>query len=274
VLTRGYGGTITGPELLDVDRHSALQSGDEARLLARRAPVVIARDRAAGGRFIADRNLGSVIVMDDGLQNPGLKKDLTFAVIDAHLGFGNGLVIPAGPLRASLGAQAAVTDAFVLNHGSSSVDDGHRAGPLAAALAALPLRPTLNGRLVAFDAPDPAVVGPVLAYAGIGVPERFFDALERHGFVIGARRAFGDHHVFSEAEAQALSAEAHSRGLRLMTTEKDAARLDGAVDGPRKALRTQSLVFPVRFAFDAADGALLTDLLRSVARVDTRSDKT
>ncbi len=219
-LTRGYGSRVRTPTLVERDRHTAADVGDEALLLTAAAPVMVSPDRAAGARSLAEAGLGvDVIVMDDGLQNPALGKDLTIAVVDGRRGFGNGCVIPAGPLRAPLPAQLHQTDVVVVN---GRIED----------------RATIQGELA------PAFSGPVLsacaqpvmdtdwlsgtrvvAFAGIGNPERFFGLLERAGAHVVAARRFADHHPFSDAEAAALLAEAARLNARIVTTEKDYVRL-------------------------------------------------
>lgn len=237
-LSRGYGGRMPGPLRVDPTMHRAADVGDEPLLLARTAPAIVARDRVAGAA-LARAQGASVIVMDDGLQNPALRKDLRLAVIDAARGIGNACVFPAGPLRAPLGVQRAHIDAML------SVG----AGPgLPAALDGLP---RLHAQLV----PDPAAVSAlagrkVLAFAGIGHPEKFFATLRAAGIAIGAARAFPDHHPYTQGEAHDLLAQADREGLVPVTTEKDRVRLDGA-SGAALAARTE--VLPVKLVFAQAD---------------------
>jgi tetraacyldisaccharide-1-P 4'-kinase len=139
-LSRGYGGTEAGPKLVDGRSDSAAQVGDEALLLARAAPTVVARDRVGGAEFARTQG-ASAVILDDGLQNPSLAKDFTLAVVDARRGIGNARVFPAGPLRAPLDAQLARTDAMLV------VGEGNAADGVAARLRARS-RPIFQARLV------------------------------------------------------------------------------------------------------------------------------
>src|SRR5579871_4540000 len=234
VLSRGYGGSLTGPVLVDAIRHTATDVGDEPLLLAAVAPVVVSADRIAGARLAAERG-ASIIVMDDGFQNPSLAKQLSLIVIDAARGLGNGMVFPAGPLRAPLADQLERTDGLIVIGNGSATDD----------VAAATIRrgkPVLRARLVA-DAADVALLKgkPVLAFAGIGDPEKFFATLRGCGIEVAAAKSFADHHVFSASELAMLRAEARERGLTLVTTAKDLARL-GAAGADIVALKV-ALVF-------------------------------
>jgi tetraacyldisaccharide 4'-kinase len=237
-LSRGYGGSLTGPKLVDVHGDVAAQVGDEALLLARVAPTVVARDRPAGAQAAIAAG-ASVIVMDDGLQNASLVKDFTIAVVDGRRGLGNGRVFPAGPLRAPLAAQLASSDALLV------IGDGE-AGRDIGAKAALPL---FHGRLVA----DAAALKArrVLAFAGIGDPDKFFATAEAAGIAVARRQAFPDHHCFSAEEAAELIMRAEHDGLALLTTEKDRARMAG--EPLLVALAARVHVLPVALAVDEAD---------------------
>ena len=214
-LTRGYGGRMMGPHRVDPALDKAADVGDEALLLARHAPVIKSVDRIAGATFAS--GYGSVIVMDDGLQNPSLEKDFSIAVIDAETGLGNGLCLPAGPLRAPLAAQKQRVDAVLM------MGDGHQAEALQSLFAP---RPFWRAELV----PDDAVIArlkgqSVYAFAGIGRPEKFFNLLQHHGVVVTARESFGDHEIFSKRAVAAIAARCERDRLIPVTTEKDAARL-------------------------------------------------
>jgi tetraacyldisaccharide 4'-kinase len=243
-LTRGYGGRLPGPVRVDADRHSAQDVGDEPLLLARVAPTLVARDRVAGAAA-AQAAGASVIVMDDGFQNPSLAKQCSVLVIEGDRSLGNGNVIPAGPLRAPLGTQLGHAHALL------TIGDGVAAAPVAASAARRGLS-LFRGRLV----PDPATAAacagsPVLAFTGIGNPEKFFATLDAAGIAAPVRRAFPDHHRYSASEAAALIREAEQNKLSLLTTEKDAARLTG--DRALTALRERVRVLPVTLAIDQED---------------------
>jgi tetraacyldisaccharide 4'-kinase len=243
VLSRGYGGKLRGPIKVDPQRHAAADVGDEPLMLAQTLPVVVARDRIAG--VVLARSQGaSVIVMDDGFQNPTIAKDASLIVIDSHRGLGNARVFPAGPLRAPLSPQLARTDALIV------VGDGAAATTIGAAVGALE-KVMLTAHLRADDASLMMLKGKrVLAFAGIGDPDRFFRTLRANGIEVVCERAFGDHHPFSRSEVEALIAEAKRESLTLVTTEKDLARLRFAGRLPDWA---QEIVpFPVRLEFDDA----------------------
>jgi tetraacyldisaccharide 4'-kinase len=239
-LTRGYGGRLAGPVMVD-PAHTAMQVGDEALLLARVAPTVVAQERVSGARLAADRG-ASMIVMDDGFQNPSLIKDLSFLVVDAR-GTGNGRVIPAGPLRAPLEPQ--------LDRASATLIVGATDSAIEAAARARGL-PVFHGKLE--PEPDAAAAlraGKVLAFAGIGNPEKFFATLAVCGIDAPVRRSFPDHHRYSVKEARALVREADHGNLELLTTEKDAARLRG--DASVTTLAARARVLPVAMKIAEAD---------------------
>jgi tetraacyldisaccharide 4'-kinase len=221
VLSRGYGGKWQGPVKVDPERHVAANVGDEPLMLALTVPVVIARDRV-GGVALARSQGASVILMDDGFQNPAIAKDASIIVIDGDRGLGNGCVFPAGPLRAPLPPQLAHTDALIV------IGDGSAASAVAAAIAAQ-AKPVLSARLKPDAASLARFTGKrVLAFAGIGDPKRFFRTLRGAGIDVAQERVFADHHPYSREEIEAMIAEAARDGLTLVTTEKDIARLRGA----------------------------------------------
>jgi tetraacyldisaccharide 4'-kinase len=253
-LSRGYGGSAAGPKLVKAGDH-ATEVGDEALLLADAAPTVIARDRVAGAAFALSCG-ASVVVMDDGLQNASLIKDLTIAVVDARRGIGNGKVFPAGPLRAPLKPQLDRTGALLV------VGDGSGADSVIAAARAQAL-PVLHGRLVPETATATALKGrKVLAFAGIGDPTKFFASAREAGIALRETRAFPDHHHFSAEEAAGLVMDAERDGLALLTTEKDRARMSG--DPVAQALVAKVHVLPVTMQVDEAHDLrrLVTEALR------------
>jgi tetraacyldisaccharide 4'-kinase len=236
-LTRGYGGKLAGPVQVETS-HTADGVGDEPLLLARVARTIVSRDRAAGARHAITAG-ATVIVMDDGFQNPSLAKDLSILVIDAARGIGNGHVIPAGPLRAPLAPQLERAHAILI------VGDGAGAVPTTNL-------PTFHARLE----PDRAALASlknrrVLAFAGIGDPQKFFATLAAAGINAQIQRGFADHHRYRPDEAAALIAEAERHDLVLVTTEKDLARLQG--DPALAALASRVQVLPVEMIVSEQD---------------------
>jgi tetraacyldisaccharide 4'-kinase len=243
-LSRGYGGRLPGPLRVNPALHRAPDVGDEPILLARLAPTVVARDRVAGAAFA--RSAGaSVIVMDDGFQNPSLAKDLSLVLVDGRRGIGNGRVIPAGPLRAPLELQLDRAQALIV----VGAPDGATRVIERAEQRRIPL---FHGRLE----PDPAVVNAigrrkVLAFAGIADPEKFFATLNAAGIQLAKLAGFPDHHRFSAAEALDLLAQAQVDNLMLLTTEKDLARLAGQPE--LQQLATHATALPVRLVVEEGD---------------------
>ncbi len=243
-LSRGYGGRLVGPIRVNPAVHSAVDVGDEPLMLTRLAPTIVARNRVAGAKF-AQFAGASIIVMDDGFQNPSLAKDLAIVLVDGTRGIGNGRVIPAGPLRAPLQIQIARAQALVVvgpPAGAAAVVDAARRCGVA----------VFHGRLE----PDRKVVAAlgrrkVLAFAGIGNPEKFFATLAEAGVAVAERSSFADHHRYTAAEAQALVARAEAASLVLLTTEKDLARLAG--DPHAAALAARATALPVRLVIEEAD---------------------
>lgn len=221
VLSRGYGGRLKGPMLVDPSRHGAQDVGDEPLMMAAHHPVVIARDRVEGAVLCRARG-ANVIVMDDGLQNPSLVKHLAMAVLDASRGIGNGRIFPSGPLRAPLDLQLARTDAIMV------IGEGDAATRVVAESA----KPVFRARLVPNENSLALLRGKaVLAFAGIGDPDKFFRTLRGADLDVAATRRFADHHVYAKQEIAALRTEAQAKSLTLVTTEKDRARLGTAGEG-------------------------------------------
>jgi tetraacyldisaccharide 4'-kinase len=245
-LTRGYGGSDAGPLVVE-PKQTARDVGDEALLLARLAPTIVAHDRVSGAQ--AAVAIGAdLIVMDDGFQNPALEKDFSLVVIDGERGIGNGRVIPAGPLRASAPVQLKRTNAVLVVGDVAPATRG-----LIARIRAYGI-PVMAGRLV----PDATAVTSLrdkklLAFAGIGHPEKFFATLTACELSLRQTRAFADHHPFSRRDADQLLEQAARNGLTLVTTEKDIARLRG--DPALTPLAAATTVLAVNMAFD--DEAML-----------------
>lgn len=238
-LTRGYGGTVKGPHLVDPSHDTAQFVGDEPLLLSRMAPTIVAADRAEGARLAESQN-ASVIIMDDGFQNPGLAKSLSLIVVDSALGLGNEHVIPAGPLRASLGFQLAQADALIL------VGEGD-ASKRVHALAGGALLPVLMAQI----SPDTDFAWlkdkPLIAFAGIGSPDKFFRTVEELGGKLVARMPYADHHPYTPQDARKLLDLAAHHNALLVTTEKDLIRIAG--EDELQKLNEASRALPVSLQF-------------------------
>jgi tetraacyldisaccharide 4'-kinase len=255
-LSRGYGGRLAGPLRVSAATDRATDVGDEPLLLARLAPTIIARDRVAGAK-IARSGGASVIVMDDGFQNPSLAKDLAILLVDGARGIGNGRIIPAGPLRAPLEIQLAHARALVVvgpPFGAATVVDAARRYGVT----------LFRGRLEP-DADSLAALGrrKVLAFAGIGNPDKFYATVREAGIEIAEHASFADHHRYTAADAQALVARAEASSLMLLTTEKDIVRLAG--DPSLAALAARASALPVRLVIEEQD-AFRQMILNAVKR--------
>ncbi len=215
-LSRGYGGRLKGP-LLVTEKHSADDVGDEPLLLAQSASVCVSRDRVAGAKLCV-KNGADVIIMDDGFQNPHLYKDLSVLVMDGGFGHGNEKVFPAGPLREKLENGLKRAKALVLI-GPDKTDALYRIHTIC------PTLKVLRAQIEVCE--EPALQGrKVLAFAGIGRPEKFYDTLRQMGAEIVAHKSFPDHYPYRREEIDALKKKAVEQKAVLVTTQKDKVRLD------------------------------------------------
>jgi tetraacyldisaccharide 4'-kinase len=241
ILTRGYGGRIRGPAIVHPSSDVAFDVSDEALVLAAAAPVVVSRDRAAGAK-LAESLGADTIVMDDGHQNFTLAKDLSLVVIDAESGFGNHRVLPAGPLREPINRGLARADAIVA------------VGRMRLAIPDCG-KPVLQAHIVPVDVLQ--LDGrPVIAFAGIGRPEKFFETLQKLGAELADMQSFPDHHIYTQTELEQLRRKARVVHAILVTTEKDFVRLPPC---ERQDIR----YLPVRAAFEGRSA--LNTLLDRVA---------
>lgn len=247
-LLRGYGGRLKGPVRVDPAAHDSRAVGDEALLLAAERPAWISADRAAGARAAVAAG-AQAIVMDDGLQNPTLEKDLSLLVIDGPSGFGNGRIIPAGPLREPVAAAAARCRAAVL----IGVDETGATELLPPGMRVLRahLRPGPEAELLAGQ--------PVYAFCGIANPRKFFNTLQEAGAVLAGRTAFADHYPYDEGDMRELLAQAESLRAIPVTTRKDFVRIP-------PAFRSRVTVVTVRLEWEdtTAIEALLDPLAQRV----------
>lgn len=249
VISRGYGGKVSGPHRVDPDADTMAQVGDEPLMLAAGVPVWVGGDRPAMAAAAVGAGAGS-LVMDDGFQDPSLGKSLSLLVGDGHYGFGNGLMIPAGPLREPPAAGLARADALVVvgkdawGLAQAARDHGHGDLPV------LACRPQPGSEIDALKAG-----GPLYAFAGIAHPRKFFRTLEEGGCELAGRVAFSDHYPYSDADLEELRRKAAAADARLVTTEKDYARL-----APSARHGIEVLTITLHWDDEAALGRLLAGI--------------
>lgn len=243
-LTRGYGGTLRGPALVDPARHIFTDTGDEPLLLAAKARTIVSRDRYEGAMFAKDQGC-DLVIMDDGLQNPGLVKDFSILVVDGASGFGNEMLLPAGPLRVPVRDAMRKADA-VLILGS---DAHHIAGRVPAD------KPCLRAALHVEKPSRPATS--YYGFCGIGQPGKFRASLAEAGLDVRGFKAYPDHYEYTSADLFALAQEANTLSARLITTAKDAVRL------PEAFIRDNSVdILSRRFEWENSSEQVLRRLLQ------------
>ena len=247
-MTRGYGGDIKGPELL-TSKHTTQNAGDEALLLARKAPTIIAKNRVDGARFAENAGY-DMIVLDDGLQNPSLEKTLSFITVNANYGFGNRQLIPAGPLREPLRAGLEKVSAIIAIDGDLAHTDMHK----------LLLRATIQVCDQWRDSKQDKET-PHVAFTGLALPEKFRVTLKKEHLNIADFIDYPDHYAYKDSDLKSLKQTAQKHGARLVTTEKDAVRL------PEKFIKDNNVdIVPITLMFENR-----TELLKILKTLNTKS---
>ncbi len=248
ILTRGFGGKEKGPIFVSTNLHQSLDVGDEPLMMAHSLDVCVSRNRPLGANHILDKKKYDCIVMDDGLQNPTLKKDLNIAVFDGKFGIGNGFLLPAGPMRQKLEVGIQNIDLVIFN-GKDETGLGQKIPPHI---------PIFTGELQ----PDEEIVEKmknrrVYGFAGIGNPSRFFKTLNDIGADLVGEAHFADHHPYTDADLTQLYEEAMQSGAELVTTQKDWMRLPSD-------WRDRVLTVPVRIHFSADDTIKIVSFLETI----------
>ena len=248
ILTRGFGGKEKGPIFVSTNLHESLDVGDEPLMMAHSLDVCVSRNRPLGANHILDKKKYDCIVMDDGLQNPTLKKDLNIAVFDGKFGIGNGFLLPAGPMRQKLEVGIQNIDLVIFN-GKDETGLGQKIPPHI---------PIFTGELQ----PDEEIVEKmknrrVYGFAGIGNPSRFFKTLNNIGADLVGEAHFADHHPYTDADLTQLYEEAMQSGAELVTTQKDWMRLP-------TDWRDRVLTVPVRIHFSADDTIKIVSFLETI----------
>lgn len=248
ILTRGFGGKEKGPIFVSTNLHQSLDVGDEPLMMAHSLDVCVSRNRPLGANHILDKKKYDCIVMDDGLQNPTLKKDLNIAVFDGKFGIGNGFLLPAGPMRQKLEVGIQNIDLVIFN-GKDETGLGQKIPPHI---------PIFTGELQ----PDEEIVEKmknrrVYGFAGIGNPSRFFKTLNNIGTDLVGEAHFADHHPYTDADLTQLYEEAMQSGAELVTTQKDWMRLP-------TDWRDRVLTVPVRIHFTADDTIKIVSFLETI----------
>ena len=248
ILTRGFGGKEKGPIFVSTNLHQSLDVGDEPLMMAHSLDVCVSRNRPLGANHILDKKKYDCIVMDDGLQNPTLKKDLNIAVFDGKFGIGNGFLLPAGPMRQKLEVGIQNIDLVIFN-GKDETGLGQKIPPHI---------PIFTGELQ----PDEEIVEKmknrrVYGFAGIGNPSRFFKTLNDIGADLVGEAHFADHHPYTDADLTQLYEEAMQSGAELVTTQKDWMRLPSD-------RRDRVLTVPVRIHFSADDTIKIVSFLETM----------
>lgn len=215
-LTRGYGGKEKGPIKVE-STHQYKDVGDEALLLNNIGPTIVSRDRSLGAKFIENHKYNyDVILMDDGLQNYQLEKNIKFLLVDKNLKFGNKLCVPAGPLREPINQRLKEIDSIILTGNNTDQDIGLRkiSDYISVFNSSIKIMQSSNIKGNKF-----------LAFCGLGNPDKFYETLEKGGYKVFLTKSFPDHHQYTEEEINHLILKAKNKNLTLITTAKDYVKI-------------------------------------------------
>lgn len=265
-LSRGYGGTLKGPILVDPNDLQADEVGDEPLLLAAHAPTVIAKNRVEGAWLLEQRQT-DLIIMDDGFQNPTLGKTLSLLSVDSTVGFGNGRIFPAGPLRAPLEFQLERADAIIITGPKNLKMTEEFKSKYNFK------NPIVSGEVQPTSETDWVKEKPILAYAGIARPEKLFKSLSQAGGKVIRRQPFPDHYKFKAKDAEDLIKLALKDDLQLITTEKDLIRINADEHHQLRALKRMSRALPVGFEFHEEGEKQLLKLIKQSLHQHAQKDE-
>ena len=212
-VSRGYGGNLSNIEV-DINIHSPIEVGDEPLLLAKEAPVIVNHKRFDGATR-AVSNGANIIIMDDGFQNPQLYKDKSFLVIDGNVGLGNMFPIPAGPMREfySHGKKRAQA-VIILGDDKTSVAEKFNDLPIFYGNI-VPKKPQTRYKKV-------------VAFAGIGRPQKFYNSLKNCELEVIKTFDFPDHYFYKNDDIKEIVETAEKLGAEIYTTSKDFVKIPAA----------------------------------------------
>ena len=247
-VSRGYGGVLQGV-MVNSKIHTAKDVGDEPLILAREAPVSINANRYLAAQKAID-NGADMIIMDDGYQNPGLKKDISIVVFDGGFGIGNGRPIPSGPMREYLETGLLRADAAMII--------GDDLFNLSQKIKKIPV---FYGRVEPIK-PKKITNKKVVAFAGIGRPEKFYKSLSEIGFDVMETFDFPDHHYYNTKELNNIIFKAQKYRADIYTTEKDFVKIPRELQANFKVLEIK-----INWGYDQK----LKDFLSAMLNLETKN---
>ena len=241
VISKGYGGKMKSSKIIN-KTDSTIDYGDEALIHAKDGLTVVSKNRVDAIKVL-DKNHFDFVILDDGLQDPSIHKDLNIVIIDTSKGTGNNLLIPFGPMRESLDSALIKTDIIIL---INSIDQNHQS-----------ISNVLNlwkGIVINADYEtyiDEGIDDEIIAFSGVSNPEKFTHGLKNMGAIVNKHFIFSDHENISEEDAKEIFEYSKFKNLRIVTTEKDLIKLkESKKDSYREKLYLSSILAKVRIRFD------------------------